>query len=173
MEPESLWIHPYCHSSEEAHQGTALPQPQEHSWAAGCPNPTSIACLRGSSGEVLAYGYPPPTLTYYMGLSFSFAFLSPLPRALGPLSPPIYSFWPVVWWLLALGGLQQMVQLVVSELPTAAGTGTHFPRAALRTQCWWRWGTNPSGIKGRQVFSVLDKFNRHLNTSKSGILVFS
>lgn len=65
-----------------------------------------------------------------------------------------------------------MVQLMVSELPTA-GTGTHFPRAALRTQYWWREGTNPSGIKGRQVLSVLDNLSRHLNTSKSGILGLS
>lgn len=72
-----------------------------------------------------------------MGFSFSFAFLSspPFSGLWGPFHPPpIYSFWPVVWWLLALGGLQQMVQLVVSELPTAAGAGTHFPGAALRKQ---------------------------------------
>lgn len=39
---ESLWMHPYWHSPEEEHQGTALPQPQEHPWAAGCHIPPAL-----------------------------------------------------------------------------------------------------------------------------------
>lgn len=82
MESESLWMHPYCHIPEEAYQVMAL--------SPGCPHPTSITCLKGPSGDTVAYRYPPPTLTYTVGLSFSFAFLSspPLPGLWGPFPPP-------------------------------------------------------------------------------------
>lgn len=92
---EPLWMHPYCHPSEEAHWGPALPLPQKHPWAVGCPHPTSTACLRGFSGDLLTYLYPTPSLPHTLGFSSSFAFLSssPFPGLWGPFHhtphPPI------------------------------------------------------------------------------------
>lgn len=128
---ESLWIHPYCHSPEEAHQGTALPQPQEHPWAAGCPHPT-----RGSSGDMLAYRSPPPALTYAMGLSFSFAFpFSPhFPGLWGPFQPPFTasSLWYGGCWLWEVSSRWFSSWLV--NFPQQREQEPNFPRAALRTQ---------------------------------------
>lgn len=151
MECESLWMDPYCHSPEEEHQGTALPQPQEPPWAAGCPHPTSIPCLRGSSGYVLAYGYPPPKLTHSTGLSFSFAFLfSPhFPGFWGPFHPPFVAsglwcggcwFWEVSsrwfsWWLVNFPQQQEQepTSLGLPSEPSVSGGGELTPVASKET----------------------------------------
>jgi len=78
---EPLWMHPYCHHTKEAHQGNPgrrVALSHQHCLPEGFLR--RPACLP-------IHNPKPPTHTGFL-FQFCFCLLSPLPRALGPLSAP-------------------------------------------------------------------------------------